>query len=292
MALNAENASAIANALGLDERGLSVSSVCGGDIADSCVLRSPDCRVFVKTLPPTRAGLLSAEADGLAAIEATETVRVPRVLGRGSLDNLPWLALEYLDLDRRGERADAALGRGLAELHRNSSDQYGWHCNNYIGATPQPNHHSGEWSEFFLQQRLGFQFDRLDRSDCGGGWSDLKHRVEAAWQRRFSGHNPEPALIHGDLWCGNAAAVDRTEPVIFDPAVHFADRECDLAMTHLFGGFSPAFYQAYEQAWPLPEGHEERRPFYKLYHLLNHANLFGGPYHDSVRRLVDHLTTR
>lgn len=293
MALELEKAAAIARSIGLDEHGLRVDAVPGGDIAEASLLNASDAKVFVKTLPLAQSGLLSAEHDGLDALAGAGSVRTPRVIQRGMIDDLAWLALECLDLQTRDARTDATLGSQLAALHRHGNDAFGWHRKNYIGRTPQANTPDADWSHFFATQRLEPQFDRLRRAQPDSGWRDLKHMILESWNELSADHRPEPALIHGDLWRGNAAALDDGVPVIFDPAVHYADRECDLAMAHLFGGFDDAFYEHYQAAWPLPDGFEDRRLFYKLYHMLNHANLFGGgPYvgacEQLCRRILNH----
>lgn len=285
-----ELASHIARQLGLDEHGLKLSRMPGGDIAESYLLAAADHWVFVKTLPIARAGLLSAEADGLEALAKAGEIRVPRIFRRDRSTDMAWLAMEYLELDRRDEVCDDRLGRALARLHRHTGDRFGWHRDNYIGLTPQINTRGDDWSEFFLWQRLGRQLDLLDEKEPGSGWSRLQKPLFESWLRRFSRHRPPPSLIHGDLWQGNAASTEGAEPVIYDPAVHYADRECDLAMAHLFGGFGDAFFRSYEREWPLPDGHAERRLYYQLYHLLNHANLFGGPYRSRSRELIERLS--
>lgn len=278
MTIDIEHGAAIARELGIDEHDLKVTAIGGGDIAHAHVLQGYDCWIFLKSTPLGKAGILSAEDDGLQALAKTRTVRVPRVIRRGIQDDLAWLALEYLDLQPRGPSADAILGRQLASLHRNSSESFGWHRKNYIGLTPQNNPWTEDWTEFFLTHRLGFQFDRLAHTHPDETWADQKLAVTQAWRERHGDHHPPPALVHGDLWHGNAASIGHGQPVAFDPAVHYADRETDLAMTYLFGGFSEEFYRSYHEAWPLPDGHQTRRFYYKLYHLLNHANLFGGEY--------------
>lgn len=285
MPLDLEQAAAVARALGLDEHGLHVQAIPGGDIADASLLQAADASIFLKTLPLERAGLLSAEADGLQALAATGEVRVPRLIRRGMHDGFAWLALEYLDLDHRGAGADERLGRQLAAMHHHTGDEFGWHRSNYIGRTPQINTPVDDWTVFFAAHRLGAQFDRLRRNLPDQGLNHLKHEITVAWQEASARHEPEPSLIHGDLWRGNAAALSDGTPVIFDPAVHYADRECDLAMAHLFGGFDESFYRAYDETWPLPQGFETRRLFYKLYHMLNHANLFGGAYVEASEQL-------
>ncbi|NBB93830.1 MAG: phosphotransferase [Gammaproteobacteria bacterium] len=292
MSLDLEDAAAVARTLGLDEHGLHVDTVPGGDIAQTFVLRAADAMIFLKTVPLAQAGLLSAEADGLKALADTGTVRVPRMIRRGMQDGFAWLALEFLDLDGRRPRADARLGEQLAGMHRHTGDEFGWHRNNYIGRTPQVNERGSDWCAFFAAHRLGAQFDRLRRTLPDEGWNATKQQVISAWQNVCSGHEPPPSLIHGDLWRGNAASLPDDIPVIFDPAVHHADRECDLAMAHLFGGFDESFYRAYNDAWPLPEGFETRRLFYKLYHMLNHANLFGAPYIQACERLCRSILER
>lgn len=290
MAVELESAGAIARTLGLDEHGLKIVPVGSGDIADACVLQAADYWVFVKMLPVGDAGILSAEEDGLKAIAATDTVRVPRFIRRGQLDRgSAWLAMEYLDLEARTEQIDGILGTQLAHLHRVQEPTFGWHRNNFIGRSVQHNPRLASWTEFFLQHRLGPQFDSLARHHPDGSWPELRDATAEAWTEQFADHNPPPSLIHGDLWKGNAAALGKSEPVVFDPAVHFADRECDLAMTRLFGGFADTFYEAYQAEWPLPEGHERRQFFYKLYHLLNHANLFAGDYLDAAGKLCHSL---
>lgn len=292
MPLDLQQAAAVARKLGLDEQGLEFDPIPGGDIAEAFVLRAADGSVFLKTLPLEQAGLLSAEADGLKALADAGCLRVPQMLGRGIQDKVSWLALEYLQLEERSGRCDARLGQQLAELHRQTGEYFGWQRGNYIGRTPQINTPVDEWGEFFGQHRLVPQFDRLRRQHPDNGWREIKADILSAWNDVAAHHQPKPSLIHGDLWRGNAASLADDVPVVFDPAVHYADRECDLAMAHLFGGYDETFFQHYEEAWPLPQGYEVRRLYYKLYHILNHANLFGGPYLEAAaqlcRRILQH----
>jgi fructosamine-3-kinase len=286
--MNNRTANAISEALSWKTREVEFRPVSGGSIAGSWRLENGDDRVFVKTMPPSQASMLDAERDGLARLAGSGAVRTPAVLGHGTAGDTSWLALEWLDLRPLSGAASAALGRQLAELHRRRAETFGLENDNFIGATAQPNTPGADWTEFLFEQRLGFQIDLLGERAGSFGTRDTA-RLKAAWQRRFPDYAPEPSLLHGDLWGGNAAMLSDGQPVLFDPAVHFGDRECDLAMADLFGGFDRSFFEAYEQAWPLDSGWAHRRRFYKLYHLLNHANLFGGHYVSASRRLIDEL---
>ena len=210
-----------------------------------------------------------AEADGLQALGAV--VRVPRILDRGP----DFILLEQLDLKRNGDWT--ALARMLATLHRQTGPRFGWHRDNSIGATPQINTWCDDWAEFWHERRMRPQLELARRNG-----------FQLPDPPRLQGHNPQPALLHGDLWSGNAGFIDEG-PVIFDPAVYYGDREADLAMTELFGGFPAPFYGAYNEVFPLPDGYETRKHFYNLYHLLNHLNIFGAGYLAQVRRTLDLL---
>jgi fructosamine-3-kinase len=174
-------------------------------------------------------------------------------------------------------------------MHRVAAARFGWHRDNTIGATPQRNDWTADWLEFFVRHRLGFQLDLAERSGHGGRWIEQGRELCEHAGAFFSGCAPQPSLLHGDLWGGNWAADASGAPVIFDPATYYGDREADLAMTHLFGGFGREFYAAYEAAWPLDHGANARRNLYNLYHVLNHLNLFGGGYRVQVERMIERL---
>ena len=180
------------------------------------------------------------------------------------------------------------MGVQLAELHRRTKDRYGWYRDNTIGLTAQSNSWEGSWVDFYREHRLTFQL-RLARDNGFGG--DLQDRGSQLLNRLpiyFDGFEPPASLLHGDLWGGNWGC-SHGQPVMFDPAVYYGDRETDIAMTRLFGGFGSAFYDAYESAWPLSDGHNERSHLYQLYHVLNHLNLFGGGYLGRALGLIDKL---
>ncbi len=273
---------------GLDLPSAPPRRVGGGDIAAAYQLDTATGKIFLKLMPEREAGVLEAEADGLAAIAATDTVRTPAVLGQGVAAGDAWLAMEWLPLERLGSVASGELGRQLADMHRATNDRHGWHSDNWIGRTPQQNTWHSDWVGFYRDHRLGFQLDLAAAHGFAGRLQRRGKELMAALPGFFSDYQPAPSLLHGDLWGGNAASSNAI-PVIFDPAAHYGDRECDIAMTRLFGGFGGAFYQAYEEAWPLDAGYSRREALYQLYHVLNHLNLFGGGYLGRAESLIDQL---
>ena len=241
--------------------------------------------LFVKTAPSEQAALLRAEAQGLAAIAATRTVRTPEVLTLADLpDGGCLLAMRWLDLAPPDAGFGARLGEAIAALHARPQSRYGWETDNFIGATPQTNGWThgdapAEWLGFWREQRLGIMRQRLAQR---GAAQALLHAVDAvcnALPGLFAdGYAPRPSLIHGDLWSGNWGMLEDGTPVIYDPAVSCADHEAELAMMELFGSPPAGFWQAYGACRPLHPGYARRRALYQLYHLLNHAQLFGGGY--------------
>jgi fructosamine-3-kinase len=227
--------------------------------------------------------VLEAEAAGLEALREARALRVPRVFGLRKLGDETVLEIEWIERGTRGERSDATLGRGLAIQHAYTAQRFGWHRTGTIGRTIQINDWCGNWAEFFAQRRLRPQFDLLTSRGCHIAEAP---RMLAAVAVLLAGHSPSASLLHGDLWGGNWLAARDGTPVVFDPSVYFGDRETDLAMTELFGGFGRGFREAYESQWPLPAGHAVRSRLYALYHLLNHANLFGGDYLAQSRRSI------
>ncbi|MCL4800231.1 MAG: fructosamine kinase family protein [Burkholderiales bacterium] len=249
----------------------------GGCVHQALVLEGGGARYFAKLNDARLADAFAAEADGLAALSAAG-VRTPGVVAHGAAAGSAYLVLEHLALGHGGEHGYRALGAALARMHAHAGERFGWHRDNYIGATPQRNRASASWSEFWARERLAPQLALAAARGCGGELQRLGEALVAAVPDLLAGHAPAPALLHGDLWSGNAAFLADGTPVLFDPAVYRGDRETDLAMTELFGGFSAAFYDAYREAAPPDEGYSVRRTLYNLYHVLNHANLFGGGY--------------
>jgi fructosamine-3-kinase len=260
----------------------------GGDIclverldttAGSFVLKS----VGARAVP----GLFAAEAEGLRALRHSGTsLTIPDVIT--CRDEHPsFLVLEDLGEGTSGRDFDERVGIGLAELHRASTETFGFARDNFCGATPQPNPRMTGWIEFYGRARLGHQLDLAARarllSPADGRLLDTLVARLDTWLTE----PPEgPALVHGDLWSGNLHVAARGLPALIDPAAYFAHREAELGMMTLFGGFSESVYAAYDEAFPLDDGWRERNPLYQLYHLLNHLNLFGRGYHGRVMAVV------
>lgn len=235
-------------------------------------------RYFAKVNELAYAAMFAAEADGLAALRAAGAIRVPAVVTRGDDGGQCWLVLEWLDLVPLDEPAAAALGEALATQHALPQARFGWDKDNFIGSTPQANGWSDDWLAFWREKRLHPQLRLAARNRLPSRMIDRGERLLADCEALFRAYRPVPSLLHGDLWGGNAAALGRGIPVVFDPAVYVGDREADVAMTELFGGFPPQFLAAYRARRPLDDGYGVRRGFYNLYHVLNHANLFAGSY--------------
>jgi fructosamine-3-kinase len=262
-------------------------SVSGGCINQGYQLGGSDRSYFVKLNQASQIAMFEAEAAGLQQMQATQTIRVPTPICWGTAGNNSYLVLEWLELGRGNSHAWAELGRKLAAMHQTTSlSGFGWERQNTIGSTPQINLWTMDWGTFWQEHRIGYQLKLANRR---GGHFPQAHHLLAAIPELLAAHQPEPSLVHGDLWSGNAAIAVSGEPVIFDPATYYGDREVDLAMTELFGGFPAEFYQGYHQAFPLNAGYPQRQVLYNLYHILNHFNLFGGGYAAQANRMIDTL---
>ena len=265
----------------------SARPVGGGCIHHAWRVEGPAGPVFLKTNGTDAAWMLDAEADGLAALAAAGALRVPGVLGHGEAHGSAWLALEWLELRAPTPETEAALGAGLARQHAEPGPHFGWSCDNAIGASPQVNTRDNDWGRFFARRRIGAQLELGRRNGLPAELLARGARLVERIPALLAGRQAAPALLHGDLWGGNRAADSAGRPVVFDPAVHYGDAECDLAMTRLFGGFDRAFYDAYDAVLPPAPGWRQRLPLYQLYHVLNHANLFGGGYVRQAGALMD-----
>lgn len=286
-AFDAELGRAIGAALGESFAVRGSGALGGGDISAARRVGDGARSFFVKTQPAARLPMFEAEAAGLAELAVADAVRVPHVICHGIAAGRAYLVLEYLPLQGRGDAVQ--LGRQLARQHRATAARFGWQRDNWIGATPQPNPWNAEWIAFWRDARLGFQLRLAAQNGYGGALQRDGEALLGRLDTFFLGYAPTPSMLHGDLWGGNHGYLADGTPAIFDPAPYFGDRECDLAMSELFGGFAPDFLAAYREAWPLDPGYPVRRTLYNLYHVLNHANLFGGGYAAQAQRMAAQL---
>jgi fructosamine-3-kinase len=263
--------------------------VSGGSINEVYQLVGHGQCYFIKFNSADLLVMFEAEYAGLEELYSTRTVSVPQPLLSGIIDNKSFLLLTFVEFGPRNLGSETYLGERLAELHSVQQPFFGWHRDNTIGSTVQKNRRSEDWLSFWSQQRLGFQLQLALQHGYGGRLQQSGQALQENVPSFFTDYQPQPSLLHGDLWAGNAA-VDKTgTPIIFDPACYYGDREADIAMTELFGGFSAGFYSAYNASLKLDAGYRVRRDFYNLYHILNHLNLFGGGYLNQSQGLIDRL---
>ncbi|SOD39784.1 fructosamine kinase family protein [Nitrosovibrio sp. Nv4] len=269
-----------------------ISSVGGGCINQAYRIEDNGRRFFVKLNNADCLSMFEAEAAGLQEIHSSRTLRVPVPVCWGKNSSTAWLVLEYLEIGKGSRSSAATLGSGLAAMHHFSSEKYGWTRDNTIGATPQINISSSNWIEFWRKYRLGYQLRLAAVNGHSGHSGRLQTQGERLMEQLdcfFPGSQPVASLLHGDLWSGNYSFDEAAQPVVFDPAVYYGDRETDVAMTELFGGFPDVFYAAYRDAYPLDPGYATRKTLYNLYHILNHLNLFGAGYLRQAEQMIDRL---
>lgn len=268
---------------------VNISSIGGGCINSAYKLDSNGQSYFIKVNSPHLAAMFEAEAEGLQEMYAINAVRVPEVICYGVADGHSYLALEYIPLGSLRGQASALFGQQLAALHQKQQPYFGWHRDNTIGSTPQINDREHDWLTFWQQERLGKQLAFAAKNGFGGRLQAQGEKLLLSLDKLLQGHEPHPSLLHGDLWGGNAAADGSGNPVIFDPACYYGDRETDLAMTELFGGFGGDFFAAYQDVYPVDDGYQMRKTLYNLYHIINHLNLFGGGYLGQAESMIDRL---
>lgn len=268
----------ISSATGRHFKPLTTQPVAGGDINSAFRLQGSDQSYFVKLNRPQLLPMFEAEQAGLQELAAAKTLRIPLPTVSGKTKDHAFLVIEYIAWGANTNATSRLLGQQLALMHQSQQAYFGWHRDNTIGSTPQINTQNADWPTFWRDQRLGFQLNLAKDNGYGGRLQSLGEQLCGYISIFFNNYHPTPSLLHGDLWGGNTAVDQQGQPVIFDPACYYGDRETDLAMTELFGGFDRNFYAAYQSAWPLDQGFSTRKILYNLYHILNHLNLFGGGY--------------
>jgi len=267
--------------------------IAGGCINNSYQLEGSSQNYFVKLNHSQYQDMFAAEAAGLTELGKAVAIKVPKPLCWGTTGNNAYLVMEYLALHGDSHSSSSDLGQKLAVLHQKTFPQFGLHRDNYIGSTPQVNSLESNWVTFWQNHRLGFQLKLAARNGYVGKKLQNKgEQLMADVGQFFTDYQPQSSLLHGDLWSGNYGITTDTQgahPVIYDPAVYYGDRETDMAMTELFGGFPRHFYEAYQGTWALDSGYSTRKVLYNLYHILNHLNLFGGGYLGQAEGMISSL---
>jgi protein-ribulosamine 3-kinase len=282
-------ATEIGKAMGTTLRFEPTARVHGGSINECYRWDSAAGPIFVKVAGVEKRAAFEAEAAGLDELRRANAVRVPAVLSVGGNAANCWIALEWIRIGARSRAVESAFGEALARQHQVTAEAFGWLRDNTIGSTPQLNGWLSDWVRFFRERRLRYQLELAALNGHGGRLQDRGGALLDRAGEFFQTYRPRPALLHGDLWGGNWAADEQGRPVIFDPAVYYGDREADVAMTRLFGGFGADFYSAYQAGSPPDPGAPVRVELYNLYHVLNHLNLFGNGYRGQTLSMIDSL---
>jgi protein-ribulosamine 3-kinase len=266
---------------------LKASPVSGGDINRAYRLSDGQQQFFAKINRAERLPMFEAEMHGLNEIRRSDSIRCPYPIACGVTGQFAFIVMEFLDLS--GHRDEALFAQQLASLHLCQRQQFGYPIDNTIGTSPQLNTFDSSWVGFWQQQRLGYQLSLARTNGYGSDLYDSGMRLNQQLDAFFSDYSPLASLLHGDLWSGNQAADAFANPVIYDPACYYGDHEADLAMMELFGRPQPLFFEVYNDVFPIDAGYAQRRELYNLYHILNHANLFGAAYVRQASRMIESL---
>lgn len=260
--------------------------VSNGDSHQAFKISNGKHQYFVKVNEKHQLANFEAESEGLKRLAKRSTFRVPGVICSGRIAQHSFLVLEHISINDGNQEAWRQAGVKLATLHQQQSQQmYGWQEDNFIGNTVQSNLWQKKWCQFFAEQRIGMMLQLL--AEQGQHLANIEKSI-CSVKQLLAGHSPAASMLHGDLWRGNIG-FHHQQPVLFDPAFYYGDRETDIAMTELFSRFPSAFYKGYESIWPLSKDYEYRKSIYQLYHILNHALLFGGHYIESARVMLKNL---
>jgi len=266
----------------------SLSSLSGGCISDAFKVTTDNgSNFFLKYNSCASNDMFIKEANGLKELAKANAIRIPEVLSFQE----DYILLEFILTGHRTKNFFEEFGRRFAELHKFIFESYGFYEDNYIGSNPQKNipneKEKSSWVTFYFNKRILFQLQLAE--GLGNSTPELRKgisKLENKIQEIIGNTQEKPSLLHGDLWGGNYMVDENGNAVLIDPAVYYGHREADLGMTKLFGGFSSEFYRAYNETFPLEDGYEYREKIYKLYHVLNHLNLFGGGYYSQALSLI------
>jgi len=267
-------------------------AVSGGCINQSYIMRCQDgAEYFVKLNRASLAPMFDAELAGLQEMYSSNTIRVPHAYCSGVANSHSYIVMQALSMGGGGNSASMRrFGEKLAALHqqKQAAGKFGWHRDNTIGSTAQMNNYCSNWVEFWRDQRLGFQLRLAAQNGYRGQLQKSGEQLLLGLQAFFD-RQPQAVMLHGDLWSGNYAVCGDGEVAIFDPAFYYGDRETDIAMSELFGGFGAEFYHAYNEVYPLPQEYAIRKVLYNSYHIINHLNLFGSSYLRQAESMLQRL---
>ena len=265
----------------------SFSSLSGGCISDAYKITDEKGNDYFLKLNPSPKDLFIKESNGLKELKKAGTIRVPEV----KVCSEAFILTEFIRTRNRSKNFFEDFGKRFAELHRFTGEKFGFYEDNYIGSNPQINHtdesERNNWITFYFNKRILYQYKLAEKN--GYSTKELREGISFLEKNihQIIGDSVEsPTLLHGDLWSGNYLPDENGDACLIDPAVYYGNREADLAMTRLFGGFSHEFYSSYNDAFPLKEGYEYRENIYILYHVLNHLNLFGTSYYSHAISLI------
>lgn len=269
----------------LNEDILNFSSISGGCISNSHIILTKSNKYFIKTYPENCSKLLKCEANGLSEIKKSKSIKTPNII----YVNDEFLLLEFMEEGRKDNQTMSNFGAELAKLHKYTNEKFGYFEDNFIGANIQKNINlKDNWADFYWEERLLFQYKLAEKN--GYTDPDFRNRFNKLSKTIYSilsDSTEQPSLIHGDLWSGNYLVDINSKAVLIDPAVYYGHREAELGMTLLFGGFSKDFYGSYNEEYPLEKNWKFRVDLYKLYHLMNHLNLFGNSYFSQVQNAIN-----
>jgi len=278
----------ISKTIGREVQFLHKEPASGGCINQSWKVTDNDSgQWFVKTNRPNLLDMFVAESSGLSEIRNSRSIQTTKSICYGKNSEFSYLVLDYIPLFPLSKQKNT--GEQIARMHHCYSDNFGWYRDNTIGSTLQVNKQEDNWLMFWKSHRLKYQLELARKKAYPERAYEKGLILMDDMYKFFDGYQVKPSLLHGDLWGGNIASDKHGTPIIFDPAVYYGDREVDIAMTELFGGFNKEFYVAYNSHYALDAGYKTRKVLYNLYHILNHYNLFGGGYASQAEQMTDRL---
>jgi fructosamine-3-kinase len=274
----------------LNSKIIDSQTLSGGCISNAYKIKTNAGEIyFLKYNSSVSSDMFIKEAHGLQELNRADVIKIPKVI----CYNEEYILLEQIISGNKQKNFSEDFGRKFALLHKFTSEFYGFYEDNYIGSNPQINiseeNEKHNWTKFYFNQRILYQLQLTE--ETGNSTSELRKAIavlENKIDKIVLDNGEKPSLLHGDLWGGNYLINEQGFACLIDPAVYYGNREADLAMTKLFGGFDSRFYEAYNEVFPLPDGYEYRENIYKLYHVLNHLNLFGGGYYSQAMSLISY----